>query len=273
MSCWLDTSLQLFWVTAERDYESWLQIATDAKRWPQKITGGVKTNDGEVNVEHGANVFSYSKTWMYDVFAENDPVIGGRHEIHTFFRAYTFPFRSCVGVEPHWQNLQCRSSIAILPDNAEFQILAGTCKTGSRISRISIPALIHRSGLAGTMLTGIRHVKGRPPFWTSSVGLPMMLVLHVNPGDENEWDIPQQFSPIRQRPSALKAAGVVYDLVGHGYVSAGMKHFCARFLSQDGKKMYDYDGMKHDGHAVPNNASNKGLTHRKFVLHDSSYGV
>jgi hypothetical protein len=51
---------------------------------------------------------------------------------------------------------------------------------------------------------------------------------------------------------------VVYDLVGHGYVSAGMKHFCARFLSQDGKKMYDYDGMKHDGHAVPNNAAIKG---------------
>ncbi|KAJ7841247.1 hypothetical protein B0H13DRAFT_1910386 [Mycena leptocephala] len=71
------------------------------------------------------------------------------------------------------------------------------------------------------------------------------------------WDesvpvnIPGVLSPYASNPAA-SVAGVKYNIVGHIYSSTQALHFIVRYLliSASKKRIFDYNGRKHEGHAI-----------------------
>lgn len=83
------------------------------------------------------------------------------------------------------------------------------------------------------------------------LNLPVVLILEMGDTGSIEWNIPATLSPYASNPPA-SVAGVKYSMVGHIYSSVEAQHFIVRYLwiSASKKKIFDYDGRKHEGHAI-----------------------
>ncbi|KAJ6623168.1 hypothetical protein B0H10DRAFT_825258 [Mycena sp. CBHHK59/15] len=299
MSCWLDTSLQLFWMTAERDYSScFKRLFSDlpTTSFLSKLANSVSIRFNNVDLyqhygdggcallrmqrdgirrllfESERAPFVRSMTasqtlfdWLWAMFDDSDPqyIQAGLqgHNFHAFLNPYTFQFKSCVGsTANHWQVSQIaqRKPLALNVENSKSFLgdIQDWFKSLTRIdNRHHVPLAACWHSSSGDVLCD-----GHATAWEVFASLPVMLIFNVNPGPENEWDIRQKFSPLSQCPAVLKDAGVVYDLVGHAHCNPQMQHFTARFVGGDGKTVFDYDGMKHEGHAVSNGETSlKGL--------------
>lgn len=76
---------------------------------------------------------------------------------------------------------------------------------------------------------------------------------HTTHPERQQWDFPPTIFP--DPKAAAKNAGIVYDLVGFVLVNVGGTHFTARYISHDQKKIYTYDGLKHKGYPVEEQAA------------------
>ncbi|KAJ7272147.1 hypothetical protein C8J57DRAFT_1225689 [Mycena rebaudengoi] len=79
----------------------------------------------------------------------------------------------------------------------------------------------------------------------------MVLVLEVGDSLGSPWKVPQSLLPLGK---IFSAQGVKYMLAAQIYSSYTVKrgesaHFIARYVTPDSAKIFDYDGMQHDGHA------------------------
>ncbi|KAJ7256649.1 hypothetical protein C8J57DRAFT_1235511 [Mycena rebaudengoi] len=79
----------------------------------------------------------------------------------------------------------------------------------------------------------------------------MVLVLELGDSLGSPWKVPQSLLPLGKK---FSAQGVKYMLAAQIYSSYTVKrgesaHFIARYVTPDGAKIFDYDGMQHDGHA------------------------
>jgi hypothetical protein len=76
----------------------------------------------------------------------------------------------------------------------------------------------------------------------------------------NNWHIDSTLHPYPNN-SVSSAHGVKYTIAGHIYMNAQKSHFMARYLSSYAGKsrIFDYDGMDNDGHAVLKAGALKGL--------------
>ncbi|KAJ6484866.1 hypothetical protein C8R45DRAFT_1147891, partial [Mycena sanguinolenta] len=91
------------------------------------------------------------------------------------------------------------------------------------------------------------------------LNIPVVLVVEMGEMLASEWNIPGSFLPYAASPTAT-AKRLKYNIVGHIYASIDAAHFIVRYLSVSGskKKIFDYDGQKHEGHAI----RNRGTTMR-----------
>ncbi|KAJ7852732.1 hypothetical protein B0H13DRAFT_2359349 [Mycena leptocephala] len=85
------------------------------------------------------------------------------------------------------------------------------------------------------------------------LNIPTVLIIEIGDIQTSTWNIPSSLSPYASNPAASNS-GVEYTIVGHIYCNKEAKHFIARYLSQNETKIFDYDGMKHEGHAIRNSA-------------------
>ncbi|KAJ6458365.1 hypothetical protein C8R47DRAFT_1227106 [Mycena vitilis] len=81
------------------------------------------------------------------------------------------------------------------------------------------------------------------------LNIPIVLIIELGDVRSSAWNIPSSLSPYANNPSA-SSSGVKYTIVGHIYCSQTAQHFIARYLTPSGKKIFDYDGMRHEGHAI-----------------------
>jgi hypothetical protein len=83
------------------------------------------------------------------------------------------------------------------------------------------------------------------------LNLPVVLIIKMGETEMFHWSIPGVLSPYASNLAA-SVAGVRYKIVGHIYSSKQAQHFIARYLSISAskKRIFDYDGRKHDGHAI-----------------------
>ncbi|KAF7377270.1 hypothetical protein MSAN_00147300 [Mycena sanguinolenta] len=85
------------------------------------------------------------------------------------------------------------------------------------------------------------------------LNIPVVLVVEMGETLAFEWNIPGSLLPYAAN-TAASAKGVKYSIVGHIYASTSAAHFIARYLSfsDSKKKIFDYDGRQHEGHAIRN---------------------
>jgi hypothetical protein len=76
---------------------------------------------------------------------------------------------------------------------------------------------------------------------------------HTTHPERQQWDFPPTIFP--NLKAVAKNAEIVYDLVGFVLVNVGGIHFTARYISYDHKKIYTYDGLKHKGYPVEEQAA------------------
>ncbi|KAJ7634042.1 hypothetical protein B0H17DRAFT_1217322 [Mycena rosella] len=83
------------------------------------------------------------------------------------------------------------------------------------------------------------------------LSIPVVLVLEVGDSLGSSWKVPPNLLPLGQK---FAAKGVKYNLAAQIYTNytaelGRSSHFIARYVTPDSANIFDYDGMKHDGHA------------------------
>ncbi|KAF8173113.1 hypothetical protein BJ912DRAFT_859605, partial [Pholiota molesta] len=79
-----------------------------------------------------------------------------------------------------------------------------------------------------------------PIFYSVEIG--------TDDGASTIWNFPETLLP--DTPAAAKHSGIIYDLLGYALINENRNHWIARFASDDKKRIFTYDGTKHDGFAV-----------------------
>ncbi|KAJ7236626.1 hypothetical protein C8J57DRAFT_1247614 [Mycena rebaudengoi] len=84
-----------------------------------------------------------------------------------------------------------------------------------------------------------------------TLSIPVVLVLEVGDSLGSRWKVPPSLLPLGNN---LSTKGVKYTLAAQIYTNYTTKrgkssHFIARYVTPDGARIFDYDGMEHDGHA------------------------
>ncbi|KAJ7276589.1 hypothetical protein C8J57DRAFT_1713894 [Mycena rebaudengoi] len=83
------------------------------------------------------------------------------------------------------------------------------------------------------------------------LSIPVVLVLEVSDSLGSRWKVPPSLLPLGNN---LSTKGVKYTLAVQIYTNYTTKrgkssHFIARYVTPDSARIFDYDGMEHDGHA------------------------
>jgi hypothetical protein len=83
------------------------------------------------------------------------------------------------------------------------------------------------------------------------LSLPIVLVLEVGDSLGSSWKVPATLLPLG---SKYATQGVKYVLAAEIYTNytvelGSSSHFIARYVTPDGTRIFDYDGMQHDRHA------------------------
>ncbi|KAJ7883940.1 hypothetical protein B0H14DRAFT_2564706 [Mycena olivaceomarginata] len=215
----------------------------------QRITGRLGSNSCKVDVE------LRTTSWMYDIFREH-PSTGGQHNAQAFFLAYVTQFRSCVGAQPHWQtsNVNVRKQFELI--SRESKRFSGDLQKWFKILTRIHPVSDSPLEVCWYTVEGDAACEGQATVLDVIVGIPIMLVLHVHPGEGNEW---------------------IYLSNFRLFLSV---HLCSRMLAwpANSSVMGWEEGVRlrrneERGPCRPKQCIGKRLTHGKSVLHDSSSWV
>lgn len=91
------------------------------------------------------------------------------------------------------------------------------------------------------------------------ISIPVILTIEITSEDDNDsapWKFPSTIIPLDR--TAAKDHKIIYDLVGYAVLTSERTHFIAKYISNDDgeKKIYTYDGMKHQGRPVKIDVAN-----------------
>ncbi|KAJ7763332.1 hypothetical protein B0H16DRAFT_1254115, partial [Mycena metata] len=191
--------------------------------------------------------------WLYHIIDIRGPQLTpGLERAISYFRTTSVILKSCKGSpENHWQ-------LSKIKPRHEYQLHTELCEEYSGDLRKWFQDLVRvskPSDLAACWHAQDGHVfcEGSAVQHEVILNLPVTLIIEIGDMRASNWSIPGILSPYASNPAA-SAVGLKYSIVGHVYCHMGDKHFIARYLTVTGlkKKIFDYDGMKHEGHAVRN---------------------
>ncbi|KAJ7321627.1 hypothetical protein DFH08DRAFT_1033568 [Mycena albidolilacea] len=176
-----------------------------------------------------------------------DPVI---EHACSYFRMMSVKLISCTGAdENHWQLMP-------ITFRGDCQLGSTICEKYGGDMRKWFQDLVRVSKsepLAACWRTreGIRMCDGNASEQEVILNLPVVLIIEMGETEAFHWSVPGVLSPYASNPAA-SVAGVRYKIVGHIYSSKQTQHFIARYLSISAskKRIFDYGGRKHDGHAI-----------------------
>ncbi|KAF7371598.1 hypothetical protein MVEN_00015200 [Mycena venus] len=167
-----------------------------------------------------------------------------------YFRMVSVKLKFCTGSsDDHWQLSQ-------INQRKDCQLNSTLCEKYGGDMRKWFQDLIRvtkSEPLAGCWHTreGVRLCDGSASEQEVILNLPVVLIIEMGDTGSFGWNIPAILSPYASNPPA-SVAGVKYSIVGHIYSSIKAKHFIVRYLTiaASKKKVFDYDGMKHEGHSI-----------------------
>lgn len=85
------------------------------------------------------------------------------------------------------------------------------------------------------------------------LSIPVVLIVELGDSLGRSWNIPSSLLPLGTKFGA-PGKGVKYNIVANIYTNhtaelGASSHFIARYITPDGAKIFDYDGMRYHGHA------------------------
>jgi hypothetical protein len=168
----------------------------------------------------------------------------------SYFRMMSVKLKSCTGAgQHHWQ-------LHPITLRGECQLGYTACeKYGGdmrkwfqdlvRVTKSESPAACWQTR------EGVQLCDGNASEQEVILNIPVILTIEMGETRAFHWNIPGVLSPYASNPAA-SVAGVKYNIVGHVYSSAHAEHFIVRYLSISAskKRVFDYDGWEHEGHAI-----------------------
>ncbi|KAJ7884708.1 hypothetical protein B0H13DRAFT_2537126 [Mycena leptocephala] len=201
--------------------------------------------------------FSSMFAWLYHITdgRARNIVPEYQHQIrraNSYFRLTSVILKCCTGAaEDHWQ-------LSPISQRSECQLNRTWCdkyggdmrKWFQDLVRVSKPEAL---GGCWQTLDGYAFCDGNSSLFEVILNIPVVLIIEMGDMHACDWDVAGLISPYASNPAA-SAAGVKYNIVGHIYGSHEKLHFITRYLSTSAskKKIFDYDGREHEGHAIRN---------------------
>ncbi|KAH7907135.1 hypothetical protein BJ138DRAFT_1215655, partial [Hygrophoropsis aurantiaca] len=278
-SCWLDTSLELIYVTVAPNFLIDFSPRFHDVAHKHPLSDLHQVLDLRVNLVNDSSISNileiqrdslrknFHSAHIIPSIRDVDSLTGwiSRLLIHqvdsdtvastlsrSYFEGHTVNFRSCTGsttTPKHWQV----SSRPTRSCDYGFQLDAVLSEkhNNSLQTWLTDYVRINRSPTKSAQCW--RTVEGRPLCNGSAdvirflVHLPVMLIIdlgdYANP--RNIWDITNHLRPLSRRTD--EGQGLIYDIVGLALFNGTEgSHFIARY-TPDGKKVFDYDGMQNGG--------------------------
>ncbi|KAF7339229.1 hypothetical protein MVEN_02000400 [Mycena venus] len=168
----------------------------------------------------------------------------------SYFRMISVKLKSCTGAgQDHWQ-------LPPITLRGDCQLGYTACEKYGGDMRKWFQDLVRvtkSESLAACWQTheGVPLCDGNASEQEIILNLPVVLIIEMGETKAFHWHIPGVLSPYASNPAA-SVAGVKYNIVGHIYSSTHAQHFIMRYLSISAsrKKIFDYNGRKHEGHAI-----------------------
>ncbi|KAJ7315143.1 hypothetical protein DFH08DRAFT_1040237 [Mycena albidolilacea] len=168
----------------------------------------------------------------------------------SYFRMMSAKLKSCTGAgQHHWQ-------LHPITLRGECQLGYTACeKYGGDLRKWfqDLVRVTKSESLAACWQTreGVQLCDGNASEQEVILNIPVILTIEMGETRAFHWNIPGVLSPYASNPAA-SVAGVKYNIVGHVYSSAHAEHFIVRYLSISAskKRVFDYDGREHEGHAI-----------------------
>ncbi|KAJ7078164.1 hypothetical protein B0H15DRAFT_1001560, partial [Mycena belliarum] len=288
-SCWLDCSLTLICAAASRDFDrgmdamfSDLPADHPLQNLRQMVYTRLMSVDLSLYQDGGCTLLGKQRDgfrkllcnvpntpvesttgfntifgWMYHISGQRVPHVPEASpsvdRAKSYFSMWTVAFKTCTGSShDHYQVSPVRLRNI-------YQVHQELCRTYGGDLRRWFHDFIRVSkaqSLAGCWHArdGARFCDGSATEFNIILNIPIVFTIEIADSSSSTWNIPSSLSPYASNPAASNA-GVKYTVVGHVYCNKAVKHFIARYLSTTGKKVFDYDGMKYEGHAVRNRAT------------------
>ncbi|KAK7046405.1 hypothetical protein R3P38DRAFT_2607245 [Favolaschia claudopus] len=289
-SCWLDCALTLISTAASRDYGQSMAPMFEAlpansplrdlrQMVHTRTQGSIELlgyEDGGSDLlnnqrdgfrrqirhvrghqDRGLRSFSSVFGWLYAICGHHrrrgavvDPLV---ERASAYFRSTVVSLKACTGNSSgfdHWQLSHVRA-------RSEFQLSRTLCeKYAGNVRKwfqdlVRVTKSIPQSGCWQVDDGRPLCLHGNVVMHEVLLNLPIVLIIEMGDMTECEWNIPASIIPYAGN-AAASAAGVKYSIVGHWYGGEREQHFTARYLSTSGatKRIFDYNDMKHDGHAI-----------------------
>ncbi|EPS99381.1 hypothetical protein FOMPIDRAFT_156703 [Fomitopsis schrenkii] len=285
-SCWLDSSLELIFQTAQRDWEGFARRFSNAPfsiklhrvhdtlapRHRLTVEGPPKDLERDLSAQRdqlrevllkwGAIKLMQSRepsfAWLSELLRldTNDSIYDAR----SYFEGYSAQLRTCTGTADGRGYTHCQ--VRTIPIRHFFYQLTDYDLDRHRGSVVSwLQSLLE----VGQQPEALQHCwktldatplcNGKAQFMDLHFSLPVMLIIELGSSCDTEWDFPSTVCPL-QRDSALNGdePGIAptspeYRLVGRLlYGSTG--HFLCRYAHSSGAScVYEYDGLVAKGTA------------------------
>ncbi|KAJ7488749.1 hypothetical protein B0H11DRAFT_2405843, partial [Mycena galericulata] len=253
-SCWLDSSLTALFAAANRDFaqmqtDGGCRVLTNMRQQFRK-----KLMDAKLVKSTGSPDAMFG--WLQQILGQLIAIKPAPDEVSkrciAFFRAYAIQVKKCGGCEAapleHWE-------VSHPLWRAPFHL----SREMHRIFHGDLSKWFHWLFDPSQWETAsCWRQRDSNPFCNGAalakeyiLSIPVVLVLELGDSLGSSWKVPPSLLPLKKK---FAAKGVKYNLAAQIYTNYTVElgtssHFIARYVTPDGNKIFDYDGMRYEGHA------------------------
>ncbi|KAJ7156737.1 hypothetical protein C8R46DRAFT_1294476 [Mycena filopes] len=284
-SCWLDSSLTVLAIAASHNFpqlqgvveglpvrhvlRNWLAIMaahTEQAVFPGFDEGGCKIlTDLRERFRQKLSTSKFTGSvgssdalfgWLWEILMKLSLAKRAPDEANerclSFFRPYVLQVKKCPGCEAapleHWEVSHPRWRAPFQLSSEMHKIFGGDL--GKWFNWVLNP-LEWETASCWRQKDSDPFCNGKARAKEYILSIPAILVLEVGDSLGSSWTVPSTLLPLGQK---FSVKGVRYTLSAEVYTNytvrlGGGAHFIARYVTPDGAKIFDYDGMEHAGHA------------------------
>ncbi|KAF8075742.1 hypothetical protein FPV67DRAFT_1648897 [Lyophyllum atratum] len=282
-SCWLDTSLQLLYMTVVRHFEEFSSVCqhlpsgsvfhafSKALVSRHSLGPDARTSKAlaaqrdtlravlkKAGLAKKRNEFEPLTSWLNDLLGKEITAISEASFLATsYFQLLVVDIHRCTG---HTDIGGSHVEITDSPNRMAILNLGSSAwqqYKGNFSHYLADILAVERPAVSGPSCWRSKDGKPLCPGMREDVrnlviSIPISLRIEVQDDSRHDSNQPQQFwdFPATLTPhtkSTAKNHQLIYDLIGLGLVNHTGGHFIAQYVSEDKKSIYTYDGMKRRG--------------------------
>ncbi|KAJ7034319.1 hypothetical protein C8F04DRAFT_1349629 [Mycena alexandri] len=284
-SCWLDSSLTVFYTVASRNFpqlkailaalpaehlfsdllsiiEEHIQqaalpgfedggcrvLATMRNEFRKKLKAGKYTR----RLNSSDTMFGWFHQILAQMMVHKPAPDRARERCISFFQLYTAQVKKCAGCEAapreHWEVSHPLWRSPVQLTLSMHQIFGGDL--GKWFRWLLDPSEWEKA-TCWRQWDGNPFCNGAAQAKEYILSIPVVLILEAGETLGSPWKVPATLLPLGQK---FATQGVKYILAAEIYTDytvqlGSSSHFIVRYVTPDSTRIFDYDGMRHSGHA------------------------